>query len=263
MRSGFVEPTICRTTVFEWTDDAPGIAACEISTVIDECPKARVVPPAGMCHAFEAIEECCRHDSTLTPLGVPLVCNFREPWHWVTAFRALYPSDRLPADDGMPEWYFNAAHMAEIARESGAYVASADPVPMLQSFVDSWRNILDVCARDNLITGYLVAGVQIETALTNLGFEGDLPTLFGKCEWSRCKGLTSFASTAEQYVRSGRKPRTIDAVDLDHAHLVAYADFSIVERGLRHYICAGDSDSKATTFARVTDLMPRIRAVMG
>lgn len=265
IREGKVEPVVCRTTVFEWSDNCTRNWTAEITRVLDEAKRCWFTVPMQHCHTFEALDECRRHLTSLRWNGAPVRYMMREPSFAGSTLRGLRPDIPWPQDDDDgPEWYWcGAAQMGATSHDSLPYGEKVDLNAHLPNAIADWRRCLDErWVAQDLARGYVAGTLRLhDVVLPSRGMREGMIDLLLTCDWQQCPGLWAWVTTFEQYVRRhvpGSEPKPGDGMDLAHIHSVAYADYALLERGMRHLVTAGDQRRCSTAFSSVNQVLSAI-----
>ena len=244
--------------LIEWLDGcANDQNAEEIAAVLDSAQNLVRVEMSFFTFKLEILAAVRQRFPQLPVRSVPILQPMGTCENAVNALRHVDPiAQRMASSAGGRSFRFPPTAREQIVGAREYVDEEIQEFPTWQQFVTECRSVQP----DVRAFMQVMALRAVEPILPNL-WPGQSPEqIVQAADLERCRGFTLRTKVLRQYIWSSAKVKHNDILDVDQAHIPAYADFVLTERRMRHLYHTADSHLESVVFSSPTDFVHQIRS---
>ena len=267
--SDWIEQGTCSLTfypflLFEWVDGCPSDRnAQEIAAVLDSAQNLLRIEMSFFTFRLEILDllrECCPQ---LQHRSIPIVQPMDSPDNAVNALRDVDPVATQIASltgDGTFMLPATAVEWIPDARK----IVEKHPDQFHQHFA-TWQTFVAECGECEFQkSAFLLfrASKSVEDILPTLFPGRDPAELLEDVDLRSCRGLSLHSRVLWQYIQLHRKLKENDILDLDQAHIPAFANFVLTERMMKALFRQAGANLQSSVFSSPTDFVNEIQGII-
>ena len=250
--------------LFEWVDGCPSDRnAQEIAAVLDSAQKLLRIEMSFCTFKLEILDllrECCPQ---LQDRSTLIVQRMDSPENAINALRDVDPvATQIASSTGDGTFMLPATAAGWIS--DARKIVEKYPDQFRQHFA-TWQTFIAECGEcDFQKSAFLLvrASKSVEDILPTLFPGRDPDELLQNVDLRSCRGMSLHSRVLWQYIRLNRKLKENDILDLDQAHIPAYADLVLTEKMMKALFWQADERLQSSVFSSPTDFVNEIRGII-